>query len=189
MPDPRIDASQHESFQACACPECVAMCQHRPCWPTPADAQLLSGAGYADRLMLDWWFDRDKNKTIYLLTPAIVGREAGEAPAHPEGQCTFLDEAGLCRLHAPGLKPTEGRIALCGGRTPEGLHEQIARAWDDGEAQALIDRWEAHPPRGRRLLYGTTNSPTITRSSLGRPVASNTFRRRSVESKYQPTST
>ena len=102
--------------------------------------------------MVDWWFDRDKDKTIYLLTPAIVGREAGEAPAHPEGQCTFLDAAGLFRLHALGLKPTEGRIALCGGRTPEGLHEQIARTWDDAEAQALIDRWEANPPRGRRLL-------------------------------------
>ena len=127
MPDPRIDASQRESFQACACPACVAMCQHRPCWPTPADAQRLGEAGYADRLMVDWWFDRDKSKTIYLLTPAIVGREGGEAPAYPEGQCTFLAEAGLCRLHDPGLKPTEERIALCGNCTPEGLHEQIAR--------------------------------------------------------------
>ena len=86
--------------------------------------------------MVDWWFDRDTDKTICLLTPAIVGREAAEAPAHPEGQCTFLDEAGLCHLHGLGLKPTEGRIALRGNRTPEGLHERIARTWDDVEAQA-----------------------------------------------------
>ncbi len=141
--------------QACACPECVAMCQRRPCWPTPDDARHLIEAGYADRLMVDWWFDRDIDKTIYLLTPAIMGRENGEAPAHPEGQCTFLDEAGLCRLHDLGLKPTEGQIALCGNRTPAGLHEQIARTWDDAQAQTLIDRWEAHPPRGRRLLFST----------------------------------
>ncbi len=145
----------HKDFQACACPECVAMCRHRPCWPTPNDAQRLIEAGYADRLMVDWWFDRDKSKTIYLLSPAIVGRESGEAPAHPEGQCTFLDEAGLCRLHDLGLKPTEGQIALCDNRTPEGLHEQIARTWDEANAQALIDRWEANPPRGRRLLFST----------------------------------
>ncbi|CAG0929969.1 hypothetical protein TFLX_01509 [Thermoflexales bacterium] len=140
---------------ACACPECVAMCQHRPCWPTPDDAQRLIEAGYADRLMVDWWFDREKSKTIYLLTPAIAGRESGEAPAHPEGQCTFLDEAGLCRIHDSGLKPTEGQIALCRNRTPADLHEQIARTWENDAAQALIDRWEADPPRGRRLLFAT----------------------------------
>ena len=141
------------AITACACAECVAMCQRRPCWPTPDDAQRLIEAGYADRLMVDWWFDRDQNKTIYLLTPAIVGRESGEAPAQPEGRCTFLDEAGLCQLHDCDLKPTEGQIALCAGRTPEGLHEQIGRTWDAMAAQALIDRWEAHPPRGRRLLF------------------------------------
>lgn len=129
------------------------MCRHRPCWPTPDDVQRLIEADYADRLMVDWWFDRDKGKTIYLLTPAIVGRESGEAPAHPEGACTFLNADGLCQIHDGGLKPTEGQIALCGNRTPEGLHERIARAWDDVVAQALIDRWEAHPPRGRRLLF------------------------------------
>ena len=141
------------TIQACACAECVAMCQHRPCWPTPADAQQLIDAGYADRLMVDWWLDREQNKTIYLLTPAIVGRESSESPAHPEGQCTFLDETGLCRLHGLGLKPTEGQIALCSNRTPAGLHEQIARTWNDPQAQALIDRWEADPPRGRRRLW------------------------------------
>ena len=143
--------------------ECVAMCQHRPCWPTPEDARRLIEAGHADQLMVDWWFDRDQNKTIYLLTPAIIGRESGEAPAHPEGQCTFLDKAGLCRLHDSGLKPTEGRIALCNHRTPHDLHEQIARTWGDDQAQALIDRWEANPPRGRRLLFSTIQTHTTRR--------------------------
>ncbi len=107
--------------------------------------------------MLDWWFDQDQNKTIYLLTPAIVGREGGEAPAHPDGQCTFLDEMGLCHLHKDGLKPTESQLALCKNRTPSGLHEQAAHAWDGVEAQALVDCWEANPPRGRRLLFGVSN--------------------------------
>ncbi len=141
------------AFQACSCAECVAMCKRRPCWPTPDDAQRLVEAGYADRLMVDWWFDREQNTTIYLLTPAIAGREGGEAPVHPEGQCTFLNEAGLCQLHDLSLKPTEGQLALCQNRTPEGLHEQIGRAWDTAAAQKLIDRWEADPPRGRQLLF------------------------------------
>jgi hypothetical protein len=84
--------------------------------------QRLVEAGCTDRLMVDWWFDRGKRKTIYLLTSAIVGRESGEAPAHPEG-----------------------------------LHEQIARIWDDAQAQVLPDRWKANPLRGRCSLFGATS--------------------------------
>jgi hypothetical protein len=107
------------------------MCQRRPCWPTPAD--------------------REQDKTVYILTPAIAGCESGEAPAHPSGPCTFLDENNLCCLHDLDLKPTEGQLALCHNRTPDGLHEQIGQTWNGDEGQALIDRWEANPPRGRRL--------------------------------------
>ena len=141
------------TFAACSCSECQAMCQRRPCWPTPLDAQRLIEAGYADRLMLDWWFDRVQNKTVYVLTPAIVGRESGEAPAHPSGRCTFLNQENLCDLHDLDLKPTEGRIALCHDRTPPDLHEQIGQTWDADEGRSVIDRWEANPPRGRRLLF------------------------------------
>jgi hypothetical protein len=125
------------------------MCTRRPCWPTPADAQRLIDTGLADRLMLDWWFDTDANRTVYLLTPAIVGRESRQAPAIPSGQCTFLDANGLCQLHDRGLKPTEGQLALCNGRTPVGLHERIGQTWDTTEAQTQIDRWERDGARGR----------------------------------------
>ena len=141
------------TFTSCSCSECQAMCQRRPCWPTPADAQRLIEAGYADSLMLDWCFDREQSKTICLLTPAIHGREAGEAPAHPSGPCTFLDEQNLCRLHDLNLKPTEGQLALCHDRTPAGLHEQIGQAWDCDAGRALVDQWEANPPRGRRRVF------------------------------------
>lgn len=138
------------TFEACACEECQAMCQRRPCWPTPIDAARLIEAGYADRLMIDWWFDRVASKTVFILTPAIAGRESSEAPAQPSGRCTFLDEQNLCQLHALNLKPTEGQLALCQNRTPEGLHEQIGTTWDTVEARELIEQWEADPPRGRK---------------------------------------
>jgi hypothetical protein len=135
-------------FEACSCDECKAMCERRPCWPTPDDAQRLIDAGYANRLMLDWWFDKAQDKTVYVLTPAIVGREAGQAPAIPSGRCTFLNEQGLCRLHDLGLKPTEGRQALCKERTPAGLHEQIGQTWEGSAGKTVIDAWEAGQ-RGR----------------------------------------
>ena len=74
----------------------------------------------------------------------------------PKEHAPSLNVDGLCQIHDSGLKPTEGQIALCGGRTPEGLHEQIARMWDDAAAQVLVDRWEAHPPRGRQLLFNAS---------------------------------
>jgi hypothetical protein len=141
------------SFTACDCSECQAMCQRRPCWPTPLDAQRLIAAGYADRLMIDWWFDRAQNKTVYVLTPAIAGRESGESPAHPAGRCTFLNENNLCQLHDLDLKPTEGRIALCHDRSPTDLHERMGQTWDGDDGRSVIDRWEADPPRGRRLVF------------------------------------
>ena len=119
------------------------MCERRPCWPTPDDAQRLIDAGHADRLMLDWWFDNEQNKTVYVLTPAITGREGGQAPAIPSGRCTFFSDEGLCRLHDLGLKPTEGRQALCKERTPDGLHEQVGRTWDGADGKTVIDAWEA----------------------------------------------
>ena len=117
------------------------MCERRPCWPTPDDAQRLIDAGHADRLMLDWWFDHAQNKTVYVLTPAIAGREGGQAPAIPSGRCTFLNAQGLCQLHDLGLKPTEGKQALCKERTPAGLHEQIGQTWDGAAGKAVIDAW------------------------------------------------
>jgi hypothetical protein len=126
---------------ACDCPECRAMCTRRPCWPTPADAERLVAAGFGRRLMREWWFDHSHEKTVFLLTPALAGREGGESPVHPAGPCTFLTADGLCELHAVGLKPSEGRRALCHNRTPVDLHQRIGQTWNNAEALALVQRW------------------------------------------------
>jgi len=108
--------------------------------------------------MLDWWFDTTVNKTVYVLTPAIAGRERAQAPAIPSGRCTFLSAGGLCQLHDAGLKPTEGRLALCQGRTPADLHERIAATWETPVGSDLIKRWEADGERGRCALATSTAS-------------------------------
>jgi uncharacterized repeat protein (TIGR03833 family) len=120
------------TFTACACDECQAMCQRRPCWPTPTDVQRLITAGYADRLMLDWWFDREQNKTIYILTPAIAGRESSGAPAHPSGPCTFLDETTSGCPDPSRPRPVGAALQS----TPDGLHEQIGQTWNNDEGRA-----------------------------------------------------
>jgi hypothetical protein len=135
------------------------MCQKRPCWPTPTDVQQLITAGYADQLMTDWWFDPEQGRTVYLLTPAIRGCEGGEAPPIPEGACTFLDAHHLCRLHSSGLKPTEGKLALCNGRSPATLHEQIGQSWDNANGRELVYTWEATANRGRRRSLLASSTP------------------------------
>lgn len=99
--------------------------------------------------MVDWWVD-PAGRTIYLLSPAIRGQETAVAPAEPRGDCTFRTPDGLCALHDAGLKPTEGRLALCQNRTPNGLHGRIAQSWDGEDGRGLLMAWESDPPRGRR---------------------------------------
>ena len=125
-------------MKSCTCEECKEMCQ-RPCWPTPEEAKKLIEAGYGDRLMSDYWARAESD--IHILGPALKGYEGQSTPFWPKGQCTFQDENGLCQLHDKGLKPYEGRKALCNGRTPKGLHEEVAMMWDNEEAQALVDKW------------------------------------------------
>ena len=100
--------------------------------------------------MLDWWFDHVNNYTVYVLTPAIVGRDGKQSPAIPTGACTFLNGHGLCGLHNLELKPTEGRESLCKGRTEKDLHERVAETWNNPAAQQLVEAWEIAGTYGRR---------------------------------------
>ena len=124
---------------SCMCDECKQMCQ-RPCWPTPEEAKKLIDAGYASRLMEDYWYRSEGD--IKILCPALKGYENRFTPFWPIGQCTFQDENGMCELHDKGLKPLEGRESLCHDRTPENLRDKIVAIWDSSEAQKLVEEWE-----------------------------------------------
>jgi len=119
----------------CSCPTCVGSCEHRPCWPTPEEAQKIIDAGFGNRLMRDYWSgDGTDGNDIQLLSPAIVGYEGKVTPWWPEGHCTFLKK-GLCQLHDLGLKPLEGRITDCSGKDQNGIHKYVALTWNNEEAQ------------------------------------------------------
>lgn len=124
----------------CACNQCVAMCQRRPCWGTPEDIESLLDHGYAHGLMLDYWAGEPG---FDIVAPAIVGSESQRAPFWPVGPCTFLTERNLCALHDGGLKPTEGAVADCKDDQQNGvtLHEQVARTWDTPKGRAVVHRW------------------------------------------------
>jgi len=135
----------------CSCDTCKSMCD-RPCWPAPSEAEALIEAGYGDKLMLDHWVGspQDNPAEEYcgdtrILAPACKGYEGRRAPFWPEGGCAFQNENNLCALHNKGLKPIEGRLANCGsdgGKTPDDLHREVAKLWDNPEAQRLVTRWD-----------------------------------------------
>lgn len=104
----------------CQCDTCVSMCERRPCWPLPDEAQKLIEAGYGPRLMRDWWCRWPDD--VVILSPAIVGEEGKYAPVWPTGRCTFLTDNKKCELHDKGLKPFEGHVAHHDG-TESSLHK------------------------------------------------------------------
>lgn len=152
------------SRQSCKCKKCVKACETRPCWGTPEDAQKLIDAGYADRLMDDYWVAEIGKPNIHLLCPAVEGYEGGPAPepasfmdalfAHNMfGTCTFLTMYGECELHDKKLKPLEGRRAwLCKEPRDKAYerHRRCAMKWDNEEAQALVKRWRKLVKKKRR---------------------------------------
>ena len=122
--------------RSCTCDQCKNMCR-RPCWPTPTEAKRLIEAGFANKLMLDWWSAPDN---IYILAPASVGRECKKAPFNPASNwCVFYNNLGLCDLHDKNLKPYEGRVASHDIGT--GVHKDVALMWDTKEAKDLVGAW------------------------------------------------
>lgn len=132
--------SKYESSE-CKCQECVGYCLKRPCWPKPEEAEALINKGYAERLMLDYWVgDASDGSDIEIVSPAIVGYEGLPAPFWPQGMCTFLSADNLCELHSLGLKPFEGRVAICNKESPT-LHEDSAYAWNNNKGRMVVLAW------------------------------------------------
>ena len=125
----------------CECDECKQYCKQRSCWGTPADIMRLIDAGYANRLMLDWWAGDGSNyNDILLIVPAIKGAEGDLCPYDPRGTCTFFTDDELCEIHK--IKPLEGKTSYHNSSNKlYNTHERIAMSWDSEEGQKVVDRW------------------------------------------------
>ncbi len=153
------------SYKSCTCDNCVNGCKSRPCWGTPGDIKKIISAGFEKQLMLDYWSDINaavvsniKNmpfddilndmvdsiirNEVDIIAPAIKGYEYEKAPFLPIGECTFL-ENDRCILHSLGLKPLEGKIAICKPNSDNNYdHPYVAKLWDNDDAKFLIEEWK-----------------------------------------------
>jgi len=138
VPYEEQDLLELEEPSSCDCKICRSYC-NRPCWPTPAEAEQLMDAGFAHKLMLDYWASDELFPRTEILSPAIEGYEGEAAPWWPSGKCTFHTE-GLCELHG-AYKPLEGRLAHH-AETPRALHYEMVRTWATPEGRLVVDRWK-----------------------------------------------
>lgn len=138
----------------CACARCKSLCRN-PGWFDPAEARKAIDAGYANKIMVDYWVRSSGN--IFILSPASKGCEKDRAPNTDElggfsalvmglsakGQCVLQAEDGLCSIHTSGFKPAQCRAAkACEGNA--GIENEVtARLWDNPESQALVREWMA----------------------------------------------
>ena len=124
------------------------MCERRPCWGTPKEIQRLIDAGFAGRLMLDYWSRWGHAEgNIMIISPAMEGYESDHAPFVPQGRCVFLGKDSSCEIHA--MKPLEGveafgcnRPAQKKGESGYELHGRVAFMWDNKEGRALVAAWQ-----------------------------------------------
>tara|TARA_Y100000310_G_scaffold63233_1_gene58526 strand:+ start:609 stop:1097 length:489 start_codon:yes stop_codon:yes gene_type:complete len=127
---------------ACQCDTCKSFCQSRVGWPTPDEAQALIDAGYAGRLMLDFWIKDDRvDADVLILAPAALECEGKQAPSNPIAACSFFSAEGLCNLHDAGLKPFECKVAKHDNDACDTLHEEVARLWHEADTEPMLDAW------------------------------------------------
>ena len=125
--------------QSCYCVACKKACQHKPGWFLPGEAERVADylklslkELFKTKLLVDWWAD---DPDIFLLSPAIVGKDAGvEFSTDPRGTCVFFKN-GLCAIH--NVKPAECTEMIHGQKADETLarHEQIGKLWQPHQDQ------------------------------------------------------
>lgn len=125
----------------CSCEHCQSACTVKPGWFLPGQAEKVArylGKSlkelFDESLSVDWWVGADP---LYLITPAVVGREGGMMPGSGRGTCVFFKD-GKCSIHA--VKPFECRM-MKHDDTREQVqrrHRMVAHAWEGRKHQRQI---------------------------------------------------
>jgi len=143
----KLKLAEHPDVECRDCDAGKRFCSaSRPCWGTPEDMGRLLDAGYADRLMLDW-FAKNGGVDYYIVAPAsrglgppppefaalmgLVGVESDHgpfggkiAPGVKSHQLADYEAMGFLGLMLAGTKQVAGMALLKSGcvlLTDEGL--------------------------------------------------------------------
>lgn len=119
------------------------MCATSTCLPTPEGARELIRRGFGPRLA-SYRFAPDP-QTLAFVGPAPKGREGARNLMHTMGgACTFFD-GEHCELHALGLKPLEGQLALH-DRPWQVVRLHICSTWKGKQFDSVLAMLERSAP-------------------------------------------
>lgn len=149
-----INRPEHE----CACTQCVKMCKHSPCFPTPKDVVDLIEAGLKDKLQYTVWLDIETGKWYDLIAPK--GFKAFEDNEFAI-QCVFLNSNDKCDLHNAQLKPTEGKLMLHDMDNSVQIRREVLKSWDTEEGFLMLMHY--YPLDTLATIYRMKNFPNMTR--------------------------
>lgn len=156
------------TYQCMGCTNGIKMCYNRPCWGTPNEFRRIIDAGFASKLMIDFWHGGEAqipgvgknpfNHNVFFLCGALAGKEGDIVGLNPTGKCSLLNEKDQCSIH--DIKPIQGRTSCC--KHPDAYDERIdiLRLWDTEEGKSLIEEWKIMVK-----LNKPTEVPEITLSS------------------------
>lgn len=133
---------------SCNCPKCISMCTYRPCWGTPEEIERIIDAGFAHKLMYDYWVGRlggfredgDEYSDLPIIAPAIVGYEGDTSPFWPMGRCCMLDENDRCKIY--DIRPIESRVSHHDVTHDINVHMEIAKTWNTSEGARVVEKWK-----------------------------------------------
>lgn len=122
----------------CRCQLCQRQCSVSPCLGTPEDIERILDAGHGDGLAVTYWMAA--MMAGYYPLPIIMVQLIQKE----DESCVFFSD-GLCRLHAAGLKPTEGRLShhstkLDNFKFGKSISWNVAKEWLDGRNAPTIER-------------------------------------------------
>jgi hypothetical protein len=131
-----------KKVECLGCEKGVAMCNLRPCWGTVEDFKKIIEAGYAKKLMIDYYnADAINNgEKIYFLCGASHNNECSKADWNPKGTCLLLED-DKCTIN--DIKPTMGRIMCCKKNISGKKYiNACMRTWTTQEGSDLIEKWK-----------------------------------------------
>ena len=128
------------------CQKCAYCCKIRSCIPTPDELRKVAKffkMSVKDLIKKYYCIDCMPNRSsVLFVKPAglnqldLVGKKIPDLRTYNEGNCVFLDENNLCKIHSIGIEHAKGLV--CYSSSKEST-EKVLKTWEGGKLEEMYD--------------------------------------------------